>query len=92
MVPPHSNHSRSERKKTIDFSAQVSGGEQAALVLSWLGLPYSYFCLWTWAITVVLLLFVMPWFWAGLRHVALFGWLLAVISVLSFALRMSGNR
>ena len=39
-----------------------------------------------------LLLFVLPWFWASLRRVALLGWLLAVVSVLSLLFHTNGSR
>jgi hypothetical protein len=68
---------------------------QFALVLAWCGLlteTLSDFCFWTLGISIALLLFVMPWFWASLRHAALVGWLLAAASVLSFLLRTHGSR
>lgn len=67
---------------------------QFALVLAWCGLlteTYSNLCFWMLAITIALLLFVMPWFWATLRQVALVGWVLAAASVLSVSLLSHGN-
>lgn len=67
---------------------------QFALVLAWCGFlteTYSDLCFWMLVITIALLLFVMPWFWASLRYVALVGWVLAAASVLSFTLLTRGG-
>src|ERR1044071_2715912 len=57
----------------------------------WYSAGFSNICIWTLGICIVLLLFVLPWFWAALRHVALLGWLMAAGSVLSLALLTSGH-
>ena len=72
-------------------------GVQVALVLSWFGIQgfkgkISEICFATLGITTVILLFVLPWFWGRLRHVALLGWLMGVGSVLLWASRSSGHR
>jgi hypothetical protein len=62
---------------------------QVVLVLAWCGLltdtlsDVCFFALWA---SIVLLMFVLPWFWARLRHLALVGWLLGFVSVVSFCL------
>lgn len=66
---------------------------QALLVLAWCGLltdtlpDLSLLLLW---ISIAVLMFVLPWFWARFRHVALLGWLLGFVSVVSFCL-LVGN-
>jgi hypothetical protein len=72
-------------------------GVQVALVLSWFGIQgfngkISDICFATAGITTVILLLVLPWFWASLRHVALVGWLMGVGSILLLASRSSGHR
>ena len=62
---------------------------QVMLVLAWCGLltdTLSHVCFWLLAITIALLFFVLPWFWSNLRWVALVGWLLAAVSVLTLCL------
>lgn len=67
-------------------------GIEAMLALTWCGLfvtlrlnhgsrTFEGMCAWSLGISLVLLLFVLPWFWATLRHVALIGWLMAAASV-----------
>ncbi|MCW5557885.1 MAG: hypothetical protein KIT22_08645, partial [Verrucomicrobiae bacterium] len=68
-------------------------GVEVALALAWCGFFFeqrfsmlpgalSDVCSWTFGISIILLLFVLPWFWAALRHVALIGWLMGAVSVL----------
>jgi len=68
---------------------------QVLHLLAWGGLlteTFSNLCAGTLMITTALLLFVLPWFWASLRYVALVGWLLAAGSLLSLLLYAQGDR
>jgi len=67
---------------------------EVVLALAWCGLvfqerlslsgAFADICSWAFGISTVVLLFVLPWFWATLRHVALIGWLMGAASVLYF--------
>jgi hypothetical protein len=69
-------------------------GVEAVLVLAWCGLlleqrfsfsgRFGDVCFWVLGISVAFLLFVLPWFWSTLRHIALVGWFMAAASVLYF--------
>jgi hypothetical protein len=62
---------------------------QVALVVAWCGWltdTFSNFSLWMLVIAIVSLLFVLPWFWASLRYVALVGWLVGCRQRSSFRL------
>lgn len=70
---------------------------EVGLALSWFGAEgckgrISDMCFAVMGMTTVVLLFVLPWFWARLRHVALLGWLMGVGSVFLLALRSPGHR
>jgi hypothetical protein len=69
---------------------------QVLLALAWCGLltdTLSDLCFWVLWVSIALLLFVLPWFWARLRRIALVGWLLGFASVVSFCLLVGhGNR
>ncbi len=72
-------------------------GVEVALALSWFAVVgfkgrISEICFTVMGMTTVVLLFVIPWFWARLRYVALLGWLMGVGSVFLLALRSSGHR
>jgi hypothetical protein len=75
-------------------------GVEVGLVLAWCGLfierrlsgALSDVCIWALLISIVLLLFVLPWFWSTLRHVALIGWVMAAASVLYLLLYAPAHR
>ncbi|MEO8425998.1 MAG: hypothetical protein ABI651_02690 [Verrucomicrobiota bacterium] len=58
----------------------------------WYSGTFSNICFWALGISIILLLFVLPWFWATLRHVALVGWLMAAASILFLALYSPAHR
>jgi hypothetical protein len=79
---------------------------QGLLSLAWCGLlaernlsdrsiwqsgALSDVCVWSIVICTAVLLFVLPWFWAALRRVALLGWVMGALSLVCFAL-LSGHR
>jgi FtsH-binding integral membrane protein len=62
-------------------------GVEVVLALSWCGLfsrsdVLSQVCFWALGISIAMLLFVLPWFWSTLRHVAVIGWTMAAASAL----------
>ena len=73
---------------------------EIVLALAWCGLFFerrlsgvlSDVCLWALVISIVLLLFVLPWFWSTLRHVAVIGWTMAAASVLYLLLYAPAHR
>ncbi len=72
-------------------------GVQVALALAWCGLfsrsgALSDVCFWVLGISIVLLLFVLPWFWSTLRHVALIGWVMGAASALYLLLYAPAHR
>ena len=72
-------------------------GVEVVLAVSWIGLlglngKLSDICFATLGIAIVILLFVLPWFWRSLRHIALLGWLLGAGSVVLLAAFSPGHR
>ncbi len=77
-------------------------GVEVVLALAWCGLllqqrfsisgTLADVCFWALGISLVFLLFVLPWFWSTLRHVALIGWLMAAASVLYLLLYAPAHR
>ena len=81
-----------EARKECRSSLWFFVGVEVLTALAWIGLLverrfsvgsglFTEACLWTLGSSIVLLLFVLPWFWATLRHVALIGWLMGVSSI-----------
>jgi hypothetical protein len=96
----HSHHSQRPNQSAAAITSHSGAGVrwffiavQVFLVLAWCGLltqtlpDFSLLVLW---ISIAVLMFVLPWFWARLQHLALLGWLLGFVSLVSFCL-LVGN-